>query len=111
MNSLEVTSSSPQDLKTKMKPLMKNCSINLPEAKTEQFLELYLLNDVHRLNRRTETLESCHITAKEIVIKGGQKNFCIFIYRAIIHIFLFMFTTMSWCTMHEKNNAIVYCIK
>lgn len=61
-----------------MKPLMKNCSINLLEAKTEQFVELHLVNEVHWLYKRTGTLESCHITAKEIIINGGQKNSCIF---------------------------------
>lgn len=78
MNSSVVISSSPQDLKTKMKPLMKNYSINLLEAKTEQFVELHLVKEVHWLYKRTGTLESC-ITAKEIIIKGGQKKPCIFL--------------------------------
>lgn len=79
MNSLVVTSSSPQDLKTKMKHLTKKCSINLLEAKTEQIFVLNLVFKVRWLHTITETLENCHITANEIVIKSGQKNFCIFI--------------------------------
>lgn len=78
MNSLVVTSSSPQELKTKMKQLMKNCSINLLEAKTEQILVLDLANEGHWLHRITGTLEHCHNTANEIAIKSGQMNFCIF---------------------------------
>lgn len=78
MNSLVVISSSPQDLKTKMKHLMKNCSINLLEAKSEQIFVLDLVNEIYWLHRITGTLEHCHNTANEIVIKSGQKNFCIF---------------------------------
>lgn len=57
---------------------MKNCSINLLEAKNEQIFVLDLVNEVHWLHRITGTLEHCHITANEIVIKSDQKNFCIF---------------------------------
>lgn len=69
MNSLVVTSFSPQDLKTKMKHLMKNCSINSLEAKTELIFVLDLV---------TGTLNHCNNNANEIVIKSGPKNFCIF---------------------------------
>lgn len=78
MNSLVVTSSSPQDLRTKMKHLMKNCSINLLEAKTEQKYVLDLVNKLRWLHRITGTLSNADNTAKEIVIKSGQKNFRIF---------------------------------
>lgn len=102
MNSSVVTSSCPQDLKTKMKPLMKNCSINLLEAKIEQFMELHLVKEVHWLYKRTGTLESC-ITAKEILIKGGQKNSCIFL---LNNNWIFLLNTFS--SVYVYSNVTVY---
>ena len=57
---------------------MRNCSINLLEAKNEHVFVLNQMNVVCWLHRITGTLEHYHNTANQIVIKSAQKKFSIF---------------------------------